>query len=121
MKRDKIIYWVITGLFSLMLGAGGATYLFMPEMAAEMFKPLGYPEYIISTMGIAKILGVIAIVSNKSERLKQWAYFGFFIDLFLAAQSHIAVGDGEVSGAIMGLVLLIGSYIFHEKLKKAKA
>lgn len=120
MKRDKIIYWVVTGLFSLMLGAGGATYLFMPEMAGEMFKPLGYPLYIIPTMGIAKLLGVVAIVSNKSERLKQWAYFGFFIDLFLAAQSHIAVGDGEVAGALMGLVLLIVSYIFNERVNKAK-
>ena len=121
MKRDKIIYWVATGLFSLMLGAGGATYLFAPEIAEEMLGHLGYPTYIIPTMGIAKLLGVIAIVTNTSPKLKEWAYFGFFIDLVLGIQSHLVVDQAGAEGAIAGLVLLVVSYIYNEKVNKVKA
>ena len=121
MKRDKIIYWAVTGLFSLMLIGGAMTYIFSHETAVNMFTALGYPTYIIYPMATTKLLGVTAILTNKSEKLKQWAYFGFIINLFLATFSHIAVGDGGAGGAIMAFILLIVSMIFDARIKKHQA
>ncbi len=47
-----------------------------------------------------KILGVIAIVSKKSDTLKEWAYAGFFLDLILATAAHYDAGDGFGLSAI---------------------
>jgi len=119
MKTNKIIYWIITGLFSAMTLAGAAYYIFAYDKVASMFNSLGYSEAIIYPLAIAKILGIIAITTDKSKVLKLLAYAGFVIDLVLAIAAHISVQDGEQGGAIMALVLLLGSFFFDRKIKSA--
>ena len=114
-KRDKIIYWIVTGLFSAMMLMSAGMYFFNNEMVTEVFVKLGYPTYIIYPLAVAKILGVIAILSNASKKLKEWAYAGFFFDFILAASAHININDGEQMASIVAMVLLIASYIFGRK------
>lgn len=57
------------------------------------FKPLGYPTYFISIIGIWKILGIIAILIPKFPLLKEWAYAGIFFAMTGAVISHIASDD----------------------------
>ncbi len=85
MKIYKIIYWIATGLLSLMLLGAAGTYLFNHAEVAQAFQSLGYPAHIIYPLAAAKILGVIAILTKKSNILKEWAYAGFFYHLVLAA------------------------------------
>lgn len=120
-KSDKIIYWIATGLLSVNMLFSAAMYFFNYEMVAGMIEKLQYPTYIIYPLGIAKLLGIGAIVSNKSKGLKEWAYAGFFFELLLAASAHININDGEALPAIIALVLLIVSYIFNKRIEKAKA
>lgn len=120
MKRDKIIYWATTGLFSLMLLGGAMMYIFNHDEVAKMFGLLGFPAYIIYPMAFAKLLGITLILTNKSETLKQWAYAGFMVNLTLAIIAHASVGDGEAFGPVGPLALLIVSMIFNNKLKQAK-
>ena len=56
-------------------------------------------------------------------RVKDWAYFGFFIDLMTAAYSFWAVGDPVSGWAPMFLFIgvLIAAYLLHHKRLSAKA
>ena len=115
MKAQKTIYWIATGLFSALILMSATMYIVKHDMVAAMFKSLGYPLHIIYPLALAKLLGVIAILTKRSQTLKEWAYAGFFFELILAAGAHIAVGDGGAGGAIAGLVLVMTSYFMEKK------
>ncbi len=115
-NKNLIIYRIVTGLFSAFMLLSASFYLFQNEVAVEAYTKLGFPTYIIYPLAILKILGVVAIWSRKSELLKEWAYAGFFFNLSLGVSAHINVGDGDFAGALMGLVLLLVSYVYHRKL-----
>jgi hypothetical protein len=87
-------------------------------MAVVAFESLGFPTWIIYPLAIAKILGVIAITTRKSAKIKEWAYAAFFFNFLLALTAHLIAGDGEFLPAAMALVLLTVSYIFGEKMTK---
>jgi len=115
-KRDLIIYRVTTGLLTANMLLSAGMYFFIHEIAAEMFEALSFPGYIIYPLGIAKILGLIAIWSNKSKTLKEWAYAGFTFTFLLAISAHINAGDGGYMGAVVALIFVIASYIYNRKV-----
>jgi hypothetical protein len=55
-----------------------------------MHDGLGYPVYFIQFISIAKVLGVIAILVPRFNRIKEWAYAGLFFDLIAAIYSGVA-------------------------------
>jgi len=118
LKQEKIIYYTTTGLLTVMMIMSVGMYLFNHEMMAETFTKLGYPSYIIYPLAGAKVLGLIAIWTNLSKTLKEWAYAGFFFDFILAISAHINIADGEHIPAIIALVLLLTSYIYSKKINK---
>jgi DoxX-like family len=118
MKKTKVLYWVITGLFSaFMLFSAIPDILSTPE-AKTFITNLGYPAYIIPFLGVAKLLGVIAILVPGFPRIREWAYAGLFIDLIGATYSGIA-HDG-MQPLILTMLLPIGflflSYYLWHKL-----
>lgn len=115
MNKDKLGYYVATTLLSLMMLGGASMYVFNHAEVAKVFETLGYPTYIIYPLAVAKVLGIIAIWSNFNKSLKEWAYAGFFYDLVLAVAAHVSIGDGEYAPAIVGLALLVASYVFQRK------
>ena len=117
MDAMKIIFWVVTGLLSLMMLGSAGMYIFNYGSTAAIFQSLGYPTYIIYPLAIAKILGVIAIVTNYSKPLKEWAYAGFFYDFLLAASAHYFSGIPSPLIPIIALALLIVSYILDKKVR----
>lgn len=116
MNRNKLIYWIATGLLSLLMLFSASMYFLKTEYVNEVFVRLGYNERIVIPLAILKILGIIAIVSNRSKMLKEWAYFGFFIDFSLAFEAHWATNDGGHITSAIALVLLITSYVFNRKI-----
>ena len=116
----KIIYWVATGLLTALLLMSSAMYIFKNEAVRETFVSLGYPAYLIYPLVLAKILGLIAILTKKSAILKEWAYAGFFFDFLLALGAHLSVGDGDFPGAVIALILLLISYFYDKKVFVAK-
>lgn len=115
-KRNRIIYYIAIGLLTALVLLSAGMYFFNHEMVAETFSKLGYPTYIIYPLAIAKILGLIAIWSKKSDTLKEWAYAGFFFDFVLALAAHLYIKDGEFGGALVAIILLLVSYVFEKKL-----
>lgn len=117
-KTDKIIYWGATGLLSALAVVSFSMYFFNHEMAAEAFVTYGFPTYIVYPLGVAKILGLLAIWTKKSEFLKNLAYAGFFYNGVLALAAHVMVGE-PLSGyvhAILFLGFVITSFYYDKKL-----
>jgi hypothetical protein len=95
-KRKLIWYWVITAILSFCIFFGGLMQAIQAKGVVEGFKPLGYPTYFISLIGVWKVLGVIAILIPKFPLLKEWAYAGIFFAMTGAVISHIASDDIKV-------------------------
>ncbi|NIJ53893.1 DoxX family protein [Dyadobacter arcticus] len=117
MKKTKIIYWILTGLLSVMLGIGSVYDAISAPEAVEHVTRIGYPTYLVPFLGVMKILGIIAILIPGYPRIKEWAYAGLAYDMFGALYSHVAFGDGVQmwGGLIVGLVLLGASYFYYHK------
>ncbi len=115
MKKNKIIFWVATGLLCVLFFSGAMMYIFNYSRAEDFFISLGFPTWIIYPLAILKILGAIAILTKKSNFLKELAYAGFLFDAVLALAAHIMVSDGEYAPAIIALVLLTISWIYDRK------
>jgi len=114
MKIKKIIYYVSTGLLTVLLLFSAGMYFFNHAEIAGVFTDLGYPTYIIYPYAFAKLLGVMTIWLGGNTILKEWAYAGFFFAFVLAFFAHVMVGDGAQFGAVIGLVLLMTSYIYKK-------
>lgn len=119
-KRNKVIYVITTTLLSIGMTAGGVQQLLQIGGYNKIISTLGYPLYLLSILGVWKILGVIAILIPKFPLLKEWAYAGFFFAMSGAFASHLAVGK-TFTEAIPSLVLLlatVSSWYFRSADKK---
>ena len=50
-KRDKIIYWIATGLLSAMMLMSAGMYIFNNDTVTTVFTKLGFPTFIIYSFG----------------------------------------------------------------------
>lgn len=114
-KSHKIIYWVATAWLSLGMASTGIVQLIHMKEEVEKMDTLGYPAYLLTLLGIWKILGVIAVLVPKFPLLKEWAYAGFFFLTTGAIFSHLAAaGEAvELFGPVLLLLLTITSWIFR--------
>jgi len=110
MKARKIVYYVSTVLLTLIMIFSVSMYTFNYAEVQKVFLSLGYPAYIVIPLAIAKVLGLIAIWTGYSKRLREWAYAGFFFDFVLAFFAHVAIGDGEYVPALLATLFLLTSY-----------
>lgn len=121
-KLNTILFWVFTGLFSaFMLTSAIPNILSDPEWVV-IFEQLGYPLYMLPAIGMAKLLGVIALLVPGFPRIKEWAYAGFFFDLTGAVYSGLAVGGFDPLMLVMLFPYAMGtlSYIYHHKILRQK-
>ena len=119
-KRNKIIYWVSTIWLALGMVSTGLVQLLRMKEEADMFIRLGYPVYLLTILGVWKMLGVIAVLIPKFPLLKEWAYAGFFFAMSGAIFSHLATGDAakEFFGPTLLLVLTVVSWYFRPAERK---
>jgi hypothetical protein len=117
MKKVNILHWVFTGLFgALMLSSAIPNMMSSSEWVAIMTQ-LGYPLYILPFLGVAKFLGVVAIIVPGFHRLKEWAYAGFAFDLIGAVYSGIAQNGFDPMMLTMLVFFGFGalSYVYYHK------
>jgi uncharacterized membrane protein YphA (DoxX/SURF4 family) len=118
----NIIYWISTGLIlAMMLFSAYSSFTDNPD-GAKMMAAIGYRPYVLHLLAVAKVLGVIAILTPGFPRLKEWAYAGFTFDLIGATYSFYASGFAFKDWAFMLILLAIlaCSYIFYHKRLKLK-
>ncbi len=105
-KRKALWYWIITAVLSFCIFSGGLAQAFQVKGVIAGFKPLEYPTYFISLIGVWKVLGIIAILIPKFKLLKEWAYAGLFFTMSGAVISHIA-SDNVTIQIIAPIVLAV--------------
>lgn len=119
-KRNKIIYWISTLWLALGMTSTGIVQLIKMDEEVKNFSNLGYPLYLMTIMGVWKLLGVIAVLIPKFPLVKEWAYAGFFFAMSGAIVSHIVVKDSLSSsfGPLLLLVLTGISWYFRPADRK---
>ena len=123
-KRNKITYWIATIWLSLGMVSTGVVQLLKLKGngpgSLESMTHLGYPVYFVTLLGIAKILGVIALLIPKLPLLKEWAYAGFFVMMSGAIFTHIAAGNSisEIFPSLLLLILTVVSWYFRPADRK---
>ena len=106
----------------LILLGSGIGDLLMVDQVMDVLRGLGYPDYIATILGIAKVLGAAAILIPGLPRLKEWAYAGFTFELGGAVASHILAGD-TIQGTVqpmLPLLLVLASYYLYRRMSAAK-
>lgn len=119
-KRAKIIYWVFTIWMSLGMTSSAIVQLTGMKEETEMVQNLGYPLYLMTLLGVLKLLGVIVVLAPKLPLLKEWAYAGFFFAMLGAAYSHIVSGDpfNEIFPSLLLLALTLLSWYLRPPGRK---
>src|SRR5690349_12739631 len=93
MKSRTIAYWVATALTAFVFLSGGVVDVGRFDFAAKGITELKYPLYVMTILGIWKILGGIVVLLPRLPLLKEWAYAGMTFNLTGAAASHLMHGD----------------------------
>jgi hypothetical protein len=116
-KRDKVIYWVSTGIIATLMVASALNFAFGPSRK-EAFQHLGLPDWFRLELTVAKLLGALALVVPVTPvLLREFAYFGFGLTIISADIAHLSSGDSAwfVLPHAFFLVTLVVSYrLFHE-------
>jgi hypothetical protein len=119
-KRNKIIYWIATAWLALGMLSTGMVQLLKMEEEVDNIRQLGYPVYILTILGIWKILGVVSVLIPKFPLLKEWAYAGFFFAMTGATFSRLAAGNSinEIFPSLLLLILTVISWYFRPADRK---
>lgn len=115
-KTLRMSYWIATILFALLLIMDGLGGVFQAEAGREALLHLGYPPYLLTMMGVAKLLAAAAIVQTRFRTIKEWAFAGFAFTCVGAFWSRAAVGDGaELLFPVVFLAIMAVPYVLWRK------
>ena len=112
MNPSKIAYWISTAIMCLIFLFSAFMYFTKYEMVKGFYEHLGFPYWMIYPLATAKVLGVIAVLSNQSKTLKEWAYAGFFFNAIMATTAHHMSGDGVLGLSALAIVAVLVSRFF---------
>lgn len=119
-RKLRVIYWIVTPLFLVLQGWAATQYLTEAPRMTATITGLGYPIYFMKMLGVAKLLGILAIATGTSRPLKEWAYAGFTFDVCAAIVSHLSIGDSFMVALVplAFLALQLSSYFAWRQLRR---
>ncbi|NIJ56122.1 DoxX family protein [Dyadobacter arcticus] len=120
MKKVKVYYWICTGILIPALGIGSVYGIVSHPASLKQLTDIDFPTYLAPFLGVARLLGLIAVVNPKYPRLKEWAYAGLTFDIIGAIYSQIATEQPftDLLFPLLAIFLLSGSYLlYHKKLQ----
>ncbi|MED3572644.1 DoxX family protein [Cytobacillus praedii] len=92
-KGKMIAYWTVTSLLAAAIMLSGIGQLMQYGGNVELVTNIDYPLYILTILGIWKVLGAIALLMPGFPRLKEWVHAGIFFLMTGAALSHVFAND----------------------------
>lgn len=118
LKTTKTIYWTGAALTSLWFGASGFFELTTNPIVWGITVQLGYPPHFIYILGVAKLTGIVVLLTpDKFLRLKEWVFAGIFFDILFAFFSKLAVlGFLATADAIIAFIMVTTTYAMFRKL-----
>jgi len=120
MKKQRVVYWSVSGsiIFFMLFSA-----YYAGTNAAE-FKHLGFPNYFRIELIVIKVIGVILLlIPQVSQRICEWIYVGFVINLFSAFIAKLNSGY-SISASLeplLVLVIMLAGLFYLEKMRKTAA
>lgn len=117
MKTDKTIYWITTGAMSAAMLFSAFMYLSRNVELLKGFESMGLPLYLVTLLGIAKLIGAVLLIAPVSQRFKEWAYAGFLFNFGGAIWVHVATATPWIAPLVF-LVLLSVSYLYWNKVNR---
>jgi hypothetical protein len=123
MKRKLIAYWICTLVVALLIGSGGVAQALRVPQNVEGMTALGYPLHFIVLLGVWKVLGSLALLAPRLRLVKEWAYFGIFVDLSGAIVAAGANGGAafHILAPLVLIGLLIASYALRPESRRLPA
>lgn len=120
-KTAKTIYWIGAVFISLWFGASGVFELTKNPIVWDITVQLGYPPHFIYILGVAKLSGIIVLLTpNRLLRLKEWVFAGIFFDIIFAFFSKISVlGLPAATDAVIAFAIITVTYVMFRKLYPA--
>lgn len=117
-RTTKAIYWTGAILTSAWFGTSGFCELTHNSLVWDITQKLGYPAHFIYILGVAKLSGVVVLLTpNRLLRLKEWVFAGVFFDILFAFFSKIAVlGFPATIDAIIAFTMVSVTYVMFRKL-----
>lgn len=103
-RRRMILYWICTGILAAEALVGGALDLVRFDPYLAILTGLGYPAYLATILGVAKLGAGLVVLAPGMPRLKEWAYAGIMVNMLGAASSHLLAGR-PAANAIAPLTL----------------
>ncbi|MET9312279.1 DoxX family protein [Kribbella sp. NPDC003505] len=102
-------YWTVTGVVVGECAVGGTMDLFRMAPFYPMLIDLGYPSYLATILGGAKLAAAVVIAAPRLPRLKEWAYAGVLINMTGAAASNAATRQygGMVAPTAFAVLALV--------------
>lgn len=121
LKTAKAIYWTGAVLTSLWFGTSGICELTRNPLVWGITLQLGYPTHFIYILGVAKLAGIIVLLTpNRLLRLKEWVFAGICFDILFAFFSKLAVlGFAATIDAIVAFIMVAVTYTMFRKLYPA--
>lgn len=120
MKTTKILYWISTGLVSAFYLMSSGMYLSKSPELMQGYAAMGFPVFFVTILGVAKLLGALALLNPWSQTLKEWAYAGFTFTLIGAVWVHVETSTSFVM-PLVAMALLGVSYYFRMRVRKSAA
>jgi len=118
MKTAKILYWVFTILICALMVFSAVQEIINGPESVKFMAGIGLPAKLNPFLGVAKILGVIAILIPGYPRIKEWAYAGLMFDLIGATYLIISAG-APISGWVFMFIFIgiLGAsyFLYHKK------
>jgi hypothetical protein len=115
MKKNKSLYWTITGCISLLL-LFSAWYT---GTHVVEFKNLGFPNYFRIELTTAKIIGAFVIlIPQVSARVKEWIYISFCIVLisaFIAKFMNKYPAAGLIEPMSVFIIMIFSIRYLHQQ------
>ena len=115
----SVAYWIATVMIAGETLAGGAmdvvhgrSMVVTGTPVLDVVTSLGYPAYVLTIIGIWKLLGGATIMAPRLPRLKEWAYAGIVIELTAAAASLSVrgYGAGDIATPLLLAALATASW-----------
>jgi len=117
MRLKQAFYWVSTAILCGIMLYSVTMYFAKTEMVKGFFESFNFPTYLVIPLAIAKIFGVLIVLTRPSNWLTEWAYAGFFFNLVLASLAHHNADHGIIGFSLYALVALFPSYFLGKYLR----
>ncbi|HBC02734.1 MAG TPA: DoxX family protein [Aequorivita sp.] len=117
MTAQKTIYWIATGLLSVLFLYSAFMYLTDTAVIEGYYQDYQYPTYLVIPMALAKILAIVFILFRKPKWVMEWAYAGLFFDMVLACFAHYRLNDPDITLPLLGILFLLVSYFFGKTVR----